>query len=154
MQGIQIIGTGRALPDKVVTNEELCKLVDSSDEWIRSRTGISQRYVCAGETCVSLATEAAKKAIDCRNIDIDDIKINTIDTYSQEEMMDVLAYESEELEYRNHKIKIEVLGEKREAAHEPKIAIYRFEVDEEKNNNLDLTELKAIVAELKTLINE
>ena len=88
------------------------------------------------------------------NIYIDDIKTGTIDTYSQEEIMDVLAYESEELEYRNHKIKIEVLGEKREAAHEPKIAIYRFEVDEEKNNNLDLTELKAIVAELKVLINE
>ena len=88
------------------------------------------------------------------NIYIDDIKINTIDTYSQEEKIDVLAYESEELGYGEHKIKIEVLGEKREEAHEPKIAIYRFEVDEEKNNNLDLTELKAIVAELKALINE
>ena len=65
-----------------------------------------------------------------------------------------LTYESEELGYRNHKIKIEVLGEKREVAREPKIAIYRFEIDEEKNNNLDLTELKAIVAELKVLINE
>lgn len=80
MQGIQIIGTGRALPDKVVSNEELCKLVDSSDEWIRSRTGISQRYVCAGETCVSLATEAAKKAINCRNIDIDDIGVVLVAT--------------------------------------------------------------------------
>ena len=88
------------------------------------------------------------------NIYIDDIKVDIIDTYSQEEMMDVLAYESEELGYRNHKIKIEVLGEKIEASHEPKIAIYRFEVDEEKNNNLDLAELKAIVAELKVLINE
>ena len=88
------------------------------------------------------------------NIYIDDIKADVIDTYSQKEMMDVLAYESEELGYGNHKIKIEVLGEKREAACEPKIAIYRFEVDEEKSNILDLTELKAIVAELKTLINE
>lgn len=88
------------------------------------------------------------------NIYIDDIKIDTIDTYSQEEIMDVLVYESEELEYGEHKIKIEVLGEKREVAHEPKIAIYRFEIDEEKNNNLDLAELKAIVAELKALINE
>ena len=88
------------------------------------------------------------------NIYIDDIKVDTIDTYSQEEVMDVLVYESEELKYEEHKIKIEVLGEKREIAHEPKIAIYRFEVDEEKNNNLDLTELKAIVRELKALINE
>ena len=88
------------------------------------------------------------------NIYIDNIKIDTIDTYSQEEKLDALAYESEELGYGEHKIKIEVLGEKREEAHNPKIAIYRFEVDEEKSNNLDLTELKAIVAELKALINE
>ena len=88
------------------------------------------------------------------NIYIDNIKIGTIDTYSQEEVMNALVYESEELKYGEHKIKIEVLGEKREIAHEPKIAVYRFEVDEEKNNNLDLTELKAIVRELKTLINE
>ena len=81
------------------------------------------------------------------NIYIDDIKIDTIDTYSQEEMMDVLVYESEELRYGDHKIKIEVLGEKREVAHEAKIAIYRFEVDEVKNNNLDLTELKALINE-------
>ena len=66
------------------------------------------------------------------NICIDNIKIDTIDTYSQEEKMNVLVYESEELGYGEHKIKIEVLGEKREAACEPKIAIYRFEVDEEK----------------------
>ena len=88
------------------------------------------------------------------NIYIDNIKTCTIDTYSQEEMMDVLVYEREELGYGDHKIKIEVLGEKRETPHEPKIAIYRFEIDEEKSNNLDLTELKAIVAELKALINE
>ena len=69
------------------------------------------------------------------NIYVDDIKAATNDTYSQEEIMDVLVYESEELEYGEHKIKIEVLGEKREAAHEPQIAIYRFEIDEEKNNN-------------------
>ena len=81
------------------------------------------------------------------NIYIDNIKVGTIDTYSQEEMMDVLAYESEELGYRNHKIKIEVLDEKREVAREPKIAIYRFEIDEEKNNNLDLTKLKAVISE-------
>ena len=47
------------------------------------------------------------------NIYIDDIKTDTIDTYSQEEIMDVLVYESEELEYGEHKIKIEVLEKKR-----------------------------------------
>lgn len=46
--------------------------------------------------------------------------------------MNVLVYESEELGYGEHKIKVEVLGKKREEAYESKIAIYRFEVDEEK----------------------
>ena len=66
------------------------------------------------------------------NICIDNIKIDTIDTYSQKEKMDVLAYESEELVYREHKIKEEELRKKREEAYESKIAIYRFEVDEKK----------------------
>ena len=92
------------------------------------------------------------------NIYIDNIKIDTIDTYSQEEKMDVLVYESKELGYGEHKIKIEVLGEKREESYDPKIAIYRFEIDDEKpseeDTNLDLTELKAIVEELKAIIAE
>ena len=46
MQGIKIIATGRALPKKAVTNEDLCRIIESDDEWIRTRTGIGQRYYC------------------------------------------------------------------------------------------------------------
>ena len=92
------------------------------------------------------------------NIYIDDIKTGTIDTYSQEEMLDVLAYESEELSYGSHTIKIEISGEKNEKSNAAKIAIYRFEIDDEKpsegETNLDLTELKAIVEELKSIMKE
>ena len=41
-----ILSTGRALPKTVLTNEELCSFVDTTDEWIRSRTGIGQRHIC------------------------------------------------------------------------------------------------------------
>ena len=44
MQGIQIVATGRALPKKIVTNDDLSKIVDTNDEWIQTRTGICQRH--------------------------------------------------------------------------------------------------------------
>lgn len=69
MQGIKIVATGRALPRKIVTNDDLSCLVDTSDEWISTRTGIRQRYFCEEETCQSLAIEAAKKAVEKAGVD-------------------------------------------------------------------------------------
>jgi len=61
---IEIIGTGKALPPRRVTNDELAEKIDTSDEWIRSHTGIGARHL-AGEDCAvsDLALEAAKKAL-------------------------------------------------------------------------------------------
>ena len=64
MNGIKIVGTGRAVPKKVVTNDDLSRMVETNDEWIRTRTGIRERRVCEDETTVSLATEAAKHAVE------------------------------------------------------------------------------------------
>lgn len=59
-----IRGSGSALPKRVVTNAELAKTVDTSDEWIRERTGITQRYIAGeGETTSTLATGAARAAL-------------------------------------------------------------------------------------------
>ena len=59
-----IKGSGSALPKRVVSNEELAKTVDTSDEWIRERTGITQRYIAGeGETTSTLATAAARAAL-------------------------------------------------------------------------------------------
>jgi len=63
VKGLRIVSAGRALPKKAITNEDLSKLVDTSDEWITTRTGIKQRFQCQEETTVSLAVEAAKQAI-------------------------------------------------------------------------------------------
>ena len=60
---VKIIGTGSALPKKVVSNEEMAGLVETSDQWIRERTGIGSRHISTGETVVSLAVEACEKAL-------------------------------------------------------------------------------------------
>jgi len=61
---IEIIGTGRAVPARRVTNDELAKEIDTSDEWIRSHTGIGNRHIAGSETAASdLALEAAKKTL-------------------------------------------------------------------------------------------
>jgi 3-oxoacyl-[acyl-carrier-protein] synthase-3 len=63
-------GTGSALPARLVTNEELAKQVDTSDEWIVERTGIRQRYIAGeGETTSTLAIAAARKALETAGID-------------------------------------------------------------------------------------
>ena len=55
MNGIKLISTGSAVPKKVVTNDDLAKIVDTNDEWISTRTGIrSRRYCTDGESHTSL----------------------------------------------------------------------------------------------------
>ena len=56
MKGLQLLATGGALPGRVVTNEDLSRQVDTSDEWITTRTGIRQRYYCTeSEDAATLA---------------------------------------------------------------------------------------------------
>ena len=65
----RIAGTGSALPEKVLTNADLEKLVDTSDEWIASRTGIRQRHVASeGETTADLAERAARAAMEAAGV--------------------------------------------------------------------------------------
>ncbi len=71
-----ILGTGSALPKRVVTNLDLEKRIETSDEWIAQRTGIRQRYVAAeGETTVSLGEAAARRALDAAGLGTADIDL-------------------------------------------------------------------------------
>ena len=64
MNGLKLISTGRALPQTAVSNDDMRHYVETSDEWIASRTGIRQRYFCGeGETATTLAIDAAQKAL-------------------------------------------------------------------------------------------
>jgi len=77
----RIIGTGSYLPANLVTNAELATRVDTSDEWIRARTGICQRYLAAPEqTSSALAFESAQRAIASAGITPDDIGLIIVAT--------------------------------------------------------------------------
>ncbi len=65
--GIKIVSTGSFLPDRVLTNFDLEKMVETSDEWITARTGIRERRISEGETTSDLATEAAVRALEGRD---------------------------------------------------------------------------------------
>jgi 3-oxoacyl-[acyl-carrier-protein] synthase-3 len=74
MRRTRFLGTGFAVPDRVVTNDELSQLMDTTDEWIRSRTGIQQRHwVKEGETGVSLARQATERALEMAGLSPSDL---------------------------------------------------------------------------------
>ena len=77
-----ILGTGSYLPESVMTNDDWAKLVDTSDEWITTRTGIKERHFAAEDQAVSdLVVEAAKRAFEDAKIDknlIDIIIVGTV----------------------------------------------------------------------------
>ncbi len=77
----RIVGTGSYLPDNIVTNADLEKVVDTTDEWIRERTGIRQRHVAKeGQTTSDLAVEAAKRAMEAAGVQASDIDLLIVGT--------------------------------------------------------------------------
>ena len=73
MKGIQIVSTGKALPEEIITNDDLSRIVDTNDEWITTRTGIKKRYRCTQENTTSLAVRAAYEAVEASGVDIAEI---------------------------------------------------------------------------------
>ncbi|HLR86702.1 MAG TPA: beta-ketoacyl-ACP synthase III [Wenzhouxiangella sp.] len=77
----RIIGTGHYLPERILTNADLEKLVDTSDQWIQERTGIRQRHIAAeGETTCDLAEKAARRAMDDAGLKPGDIDLLLVGT--------------------------------------------------------------------------
>ncbi|MBL4902926.1 MAG: ketoacyl-ACP synthase III [Desulfocapsa sp.] len=81
--GTVILGTGSCLPEKRLSNHDLEKLVETSDEWILSRTGISTRRISGkGEEAFQLGTTAARKAMAMANVSVDEIDLIIVATMS------------------------------------------------------------------------
>ncbi len=77
----RIAGTGSYLPEKMLTNDDLAKLVDTSDEWITSRSGIRQRHIAAeGETTSDLAYHASIRALEAAGVDASEIDLIVVGT--------------------------------------------------------------------------
>jgi 3-oxoacyl-[acyl-carrier-protein] synthase-3 len=83
----KILGTGSYLPEKVLTNHDLEQMVDTTDSWIRERTGIEQRHVVEeGETCVDLAEIAARRAIEAAGVSMDQIELIVVATTTPDQV--------------------------------------------------------------------
>jgi 3-oxoacyl-[acyl-carrier-protein] synthase-3 len=80
--GTKILGVGAYLPSKVLTNYDLEKMVETSDEWITERTGIKERRIAENETVVEMALKAAEKAIEQAQIDKEEIELIILATLS------------------------------------------------------------------------
>lgn len=76
----RIIGTGSAVPEQIVTNEDLSKIVETSDEWISSRSGIKERRVAKEETTTSLAILAGKRALENAGVTAEEIEVIIVAT--------------------------------------------------------------------------
>ena len=84
--GAKIAGVGMELPAQSLTNDDLASLVDTNDEWIRTRTGIGKRHVISGdESLTSLASGAAKKALAMANVDAKDVDLIILATSSPDD---------------------------------------------------------------------
>lgn len=79
---IRIMGTGSYLPENIVTNDDLARIMDTSDEWIASRTGIRARHLVKEETTAQMSAEAAKKALDEAGMKAEDLDLIIVGTLS------------------------------------------------------------------------
>ncbi len=80
----RIIGTGSYLPETIVTNDDLSKIMDTSDEWISSRTGIRERHLVKEETTTSMCVEAAKRALADANVSAEELDLIIVGTITAE----------------------------------------------------------------------
>lgn len=89
----RICGTGSALPQHKVTNDDLSKRMDTSDEWIRSRTGIVSRHLAVEETLTSLAAQAAKQALKEADVEPNELDLILSATLSADKLLPSLSCE-------------------------------------------------------------
>ena len=79
---IKILGTGSFLPETVATNDFLSTIMDTSDEWISSRTGIKERRLAKTETTASMSAEAAKRALADAGVNAEELDLIIVGTLS------------------------------------------------------------------------
>ncbi len=89
--GCEIVATGKALPKRVVTNDEISEFVETNDEWIKTRTGIASRRISTDETSVDLSVRAARMAMQKSNIGVEDIDLLICMTITPDTIIPSLA---------------------------------------------------------------
>ena len=86
--GVRFIGSGSAVPDRILTNIDLAQMVDTTDEWIASRTGIRERHIADGEqdSVANLAAKAGQKAIEAAGLNPEDIDLIILATSTSDDL--------------------------------------------------------------------
>jgi 3-oxoacyl-[acyl-carrier-protein] synthase-3 len=93
-----IRGTGMSVPDKIVTNADFERMLDTSDEWITTRTGIKERRMCAdGQNTADMAAEAARRTLDDAALDPGDVDILILSTATPDHLLPATACETQAL---------------------------------------------------------
>lgn len=88
---VNFLGTGSYVPEKVVTNDDLAKMVDTSDEWIMQRVGVSTRHISTDETAADFAIYAAKRAMDDAGVSAQEIDLIIAATVSSDSVCPTVA---------------------------------------------------------------
>lgn len=89
--GFRILGTGSALPERAVTNDDLSEFLDTSDEWIGTRTGIRSRRICTTETLDDLSTAACERALEAAGVSAAELDLIVCSTTSGDHLMPAQA---------------------------------------------------------------
>lgn len=97
MNTIKIMGTGSALPEKIMTNKMLEEYIETSDEWIRERTGICRRHLSTGETVATLAAKACERALESAGRRAEEVDLILLATCSPESLIPCAACQVQDM---------------------------------------------------------
>ena len=123
----KVIGVGGYLPDKVVTNDELSKTVETSDEWIKERTGIQERRIAdESETTSSLGIQAAKNAIKNAGISSQDIDLIILATATPDNTFPATATLIQSAWPGKRKLEDRIEGIRKDLRQKEKLPVRRF----------------------------
>ena len=95
--GFRILGTGSAVPERVLTNDDLSTMVETSDEWITTRVGVHERRVAVTETTASLAAEASRRALDMSGVSAEELDVILCATITADNVCPTAAGEVQRL---------------------------------------------------------
>ena len=101
---IRITGTGSMLPEKIVTNFDMAEIVETSDEWIRERTGIVERRISTGDTVATLSAKACKSALEMAGKSAEDVDLILGATCSPEMLLPCCACQVQDIIGASHAV--------------------------------------------------
>lgn len=95
---VEMVSTGRYLPERIVTNDELAKRLDTSDEWIRTRTGISERRIAADDVgAADMGAAAARQAMERAGVEPGEVDIIILSTATPDRWLPSTACDTQAL---------------------------------------------------------